>query len=381
MLAKNVHCDAVELGDLRALICLVRTALFSAKFGEVTVSLLNQIVEATSLHEFQSGPLSAHPAVRRGLAQLRALDSQFFEIVSSAAAKDKLRPDLSSDLSALRRSAPSQLVAQGVLKLVNSRSSSLSKADGKMHAEALAASVANWGVLDTTPLRVVTGVQRVVHRHREACKISGFGLNHSSLDDWKRMLFEEAKGKTSPLYLQQGARLAVFVETWHAIGLADTEIQAKLLEKAAECPSTKTLALSSDTPEVEHLSMSGSAAQVAALQAQLKVLMAAKSSSSVTASGGGTGGGARVAAVAGAAATKPVSVSKGCLSCKKLDHAVSECPTTVFVPGINGAELQRWSQCWRCQSFGHVKMHCPLPPSASPLNDLAHPSAGVGSGR
>ena len=259
-----------------------------------------------------------------------------------------------------------------------------------------------------TPLEAVEGAKRVVARAFAIINAAKFKVNYTPFDELKRMLDEDAIGKSSPNFKEFGAKVESCFKTWEAMKVSEEQQEKDLTELAKSKPKKKVLDLSSDTPGIVSSAAAGSGETEANLRARVKALEAQVTQykgggggvgaskddgggvKNPTRSNGG-GGGVKTPTRAAAASTKtPPAGSAGaergpiCKFCDAPGHKVENCPLVTLVAGKDGAEMVPWAQCWQCNNFGHFKRFCPQPPpppSDSCLNGSASSSAGGGSAR
>jgi hypothetical protein len=358
----------------------------SSPFPDPTDEQVTALNSAKSVEEISEGPVATHPAFLRATLVVKAKDAQVFDVVLAAVAAAPKLTAMKNDLLRLR-ATNSGLIAQRVIKIVGAGVDTLTKADGKQAWEELATCWSDWGAPNATAFSIVAGAERVVARTFDICEVSGFVTNSTMYQEMVRMLFKAPFGQQSELYCDQGVKLYTLAQTTEALDLPEHERKKKLYERAAALPKKKAADLTSDTAGVKSVRGAGaSAAEVAAMKARIKSLEAqALAQTTQSKSGGGGGGKAPTRVAAAAAVSAPSPNHEFCRFCKVAGHSVSDCTVVEFVAGAGGAEVQRWAQCWRCSSFGHVKKDCPTPASASSssprLNGPALPSAGGGLAR
>jgi len=343
---------------------------------------------ATSVDDLTTGPLSTNPAVRRALNVVAAVDAQLVEVVLAAALADPKSAALAADIKRLRKKTPGPL-AQQVYDLVGTGPEELTKEHGRSTFDTLRATKAVWNGPKATVSSVVADALRVTARAFAICDKAGFVTNSTQWKEITRILFEGSVekdcslgsvAKDCPLYMKHGEILHAAANTWHEMGDLDDVKTAKLTARAKEMytqvPDAK---LTADSPGVTTVHPTvGNTAEVTTLRARVKTLEAQQGPSKAAVRAAA----AAAAVASGAAAEAPIPwrAPEWCNFCNVGGHKVSDCTAVVFVAGTDGAELQKWSKCWSCHQYGHVKHRCPDPQSPR-LNGPAPPSVGGGLAR
>jgi hypothetical protein len=395
--ADQLEYTAVATGELAAVKEAIEVAYFSGHFTTPR-DLLMTIRAATSVAGIRSGLFGNSAVVRRGMLVVHAKDAQFHQLAMAAVQKDPTAAALLADMEALLTTPrpASGLLVSSVLDLLTRGSSGGTRQEALRTKAELPLLVGDWGQPGMTAAEVLRSTDRVLQRVLRVCRLGGVPLDYTVTEERRRMLFEDANGRQSPLFKRQGEELRSYYQTYGAMGLSEEEAWRQLTAHATKMPGLgprpeHIVALTSDTPAVVTVGSGSTPPQGAAVP---KAPVPSKLPDKVLDKGKGPGKLARAAAARQVEAASQVATDQvpprppservdTCIACKAEGHKVTACPTTVFVAGIDGTE-KPWTQCWTCHQFGHVKFNCPsktTPASASQLNGSALSSAGEGSGR
>jgi uncharacterized membrane protein YgcG len=392
--AKQIGFTAGQEGDFAAYKREIQRAIFSKDYP-LPPGLLNFVLAATSFAEIRQGVFGSAAVVRRGGVVLQARDDQFVDVVISALLPDPKLAATLADIRALRESEPEDLIGQKVRTLFVDGSSTVTRADALQAKAELRDKVTNWALPGLTPLEAFADARRTAARVYALCATTAVTMDESLDKECERILFGlEIKGKSSPLYREQGTLLAAAAHTLKVMGVSAAERWPRLKKLAAEQPRLQQRLIASDSPSV--VSTLAQPAMTQDVPPTAKAVPPPAKNVNGQGGGGGGGGGAKSAlrvafaspgggGSGGGTGSEQTGAEPFCRFCKVKGHLTSACTKAVFVAGVGeGVVMEHWAQCWNCEAFGHRKLNCPkrtTSASASQLNGSALSSAGEGLGR